>query len=81
MSVTEFDETFEEVVQDVLGWDVTFDEDDGPRTLEVWDSLMQVRLVHELEGRFAVRLPDDALLGEQTVGSLRSLVRELARPA
>ncbi len=75
------DDTFEEVLQDVLGWDVAFDDDDGPRTVEAWDSLMQVRLVHELETRFGVRLPDEALLGEQTVGSLRSLVRERAQPS
>jgi acyl carrier protein len=78
MSVADFDETFEEVLQDVLGWDVEFDDSDGPRTIEAWDSLAQVRIVHELETRCGVRLPDDALLGEQTVGSLRSLVRERA---
>ncbi len=81
MTLADFDATFEEVLQDVLGWDVAFADDDGPRTVEAWDSLMQVRLVHELETRFGVRLPDDALLGEQTVGSLRSLVRERAQPA
>jgi acyl carrier protein len=74
----EFDEAFEETVQDAIGWDVEFGDEDGPRTIEAWDSLAQVRLVHELETRFSVRLPDDALLGEQTVGSLRALVRERA---
>lgn len=75
----DFDERFDEVLQDVLGWDVEVGEDDGPQTVEVWDSLMQVRLVHELETRFDVRLPDEALLGEQTVRSLRLLVGERAR--
>jgi acyl carrier protein len=79
VSSTDFDETYDEVLQDLLGWDVQFDDGDGPRTLEIWDSLLQVRLVHELETRFGVRMPDDALLGEQTVGSLRSLVRERAQ--
>lgn len=79
MSGTDFDAAFEDVLQDVLGWDVTFDDHDGPHTLEVWDSLMQVRLVHELETRFGVSLPDEALLGEQSVGSLRALVRERAQ--
>jgi acyl carrier protein len=73
-----YDDAFDEVLQDVLGWDVAFEDTDGPGTLETWDSLAQVRLVHELEIRFGVQLPDDALLGEQTVGSLRSLVRERA---
>lgn len=71
-----FDERFDEVLQDMLGWDVEFGDDDGPRTLEVWDSLVQVRMVNELETRFGIRLPDEALLSEQTVGSLRALVRE-----
>jgi acyl carrier protein len=39
-----------------------------------WDSLAQIRLVHELESRFDVRLPDAALLEQQTVGSLKALV-------
>ena len=75
MTVADFDATFDGVVQDVLGWEVEFDDGDGPRTLTAWDSLAQVRLVHELESAFGVVLPDDALLGEQTVGSLRALVR------
>ena len=41
---------------------------------EGWDSLAQIRIVHELETRFEVRLPDDALLEEQSVGSLKRLV-------
>jgi acyl carrier protein len=78
MTLAGFDEAFDEVLQDVLGWDVEYGEADGPRTIESWDSLVQVRLVHELELRFDTRLPDDALLGEPTVGSLRALVRERA---
>jgi acyl carrier protein len=78
MTAADFDPAFDETLQDALGWDVEFGEDDGPRTIEAWDSLAQVRLVHELESRFGVVLPDDALLGEHTVGSLRALVRERA---
>jgi acyl carrier protein len=69
-----FDRTFDEVLEEILGWDLELSDEDSPQTVEGWDSLAQIRLVHELESRFAVRLPDDALLEEQSVGSLRALV-------
>jgi acyl carrier protein len=75
-ATTDFDQQFREVLEDVLGWDVEVREEDGPGTVEGWDSLSHVRLVHALETRFDVRLPDDALLGEQTAASLKELVRE-----
>ncbi len=74
----QFEQEFQAVFEDVFGWGVEVGEDDGPATLEAWDSLAQIRLVHELEGRFGVRLPDAALLEEQTVGSLKVLVLEHA---
>ncbi len=64
--------------EDIFGWGVEIADDDGPATIEGWDSLAQIRLVHELETRFGVRLPDAALLEEQTVGSLKALVLEHA---
>ncbi|MCA1682479.1 MAG: acyl carrier protein [Actinobacteria bacterium] len=70
----DFDAAFREVLEEVLGWGVEIGEDDGPSTIDGWDSLAQIRIVHELEGRFGVRLPDDALLEEQSVGSLKTLV-------
>jgi acyl carrier protein len=79
MSTTQdFDRHFDEVLEDVLGWDVEVRDEDGPGTVDGWDSLSHVRLVHALETRFDVRLPDEALLGEQTAASLRQLVRERA---
>jgi acyl carrier protein len=78
MSDARFDAAFDEVLQDILGWDVVYGEDDGPRTLEVRDSLTQVRLIHAIEDRFGAQMPDDALLGEHTVGSLRALTRQHA---
>jgi acyl carrier protein len=69
-----FESTFAEVLEEILGWDLELGDEDTPRTVEGWDSLAQIRLVHELETRFAVRLPDDALLEEQSVGSLKALV-------
>ena len=70
----EFERNFHDVLEDVLGWQLELRDEDGPATVEEWDSLAQIRLVHELETRFGVRLPDDALLEEQSVGSLKRLV-------
>ena len=64
------------MLEDVLGWDLEIADDVGPGTVEGWDSLSHVRLIHALETRFALRLPDEALLGEQTVGSLKQLLHE-----
>jgi acyl carrier protein len=69
-----FDRQFQEAFEEVLGWGIEIGDDDGPATVEGWDSLAQIRLVHELESRFGVRLPDEALLEEQSVGSLKALV-------
>lgn len=66
--------TFQDVFEEVLGWDIDISDEDRPGTVEGWDSLAQIRIVHELETRFAVRLPDGALLEEQSVGSLKRLV-------
>ncbi len=74
----EFESAFREVLEEVLGWDVEIGEDDGPGTVEGWDSLAQIRIVHELETRFDVRLPDDALLEQQSVASLKRLVLDCA---
>lgn len=80
MSSQDFDATFHDVLEDIFGWDLELGDDDGPGSVEEWDSLAQVRLVHTLETRFGVRLPDAALLEEQTVSSLKRLVGEqLAR--
>jgi acyl carrier protein len=74
----QLDSTFRDVFEEVLGWDVEIGDDDRPGTIDGWDSLAQIRIVHELETRFEVRLPDEALLEEQTVGSLKRLVLESA---
>jgi acyl carrier protein len=71
-----FERAFRDVLEDVLGWQLELSDDDGPATVEAWSSLAQIRLVHALETRFEVRLPDSALLEQQTVGSLKAVVRE-----
>lgn len=76
----EFDGAYYGVLKDVLGWQVEIGDGDGPGTIEGWDSLVQIRLVHALESRFEVRLPDAALLEEQNVASLKRLVHDAAQP-
>jgi acyl carrier protein len=70
----QFERDFQSVFEDVFGWGIEIGDQDGPATIEEWDSLAQIRLVHELESRFGVRLPDTALLEEQSMGSLKALV-------
>jgi acyl carrier protein len=75
-ALQDFDQSFDEVLEDILGWDLEIRDDDGPGSVEGWDSLSHVRLIHALETRFAVRLPDAALLEEPTAGALKVLIRE-----
>lgn len=76
MTDADFERRFADVLEDVLGWGADYGEADGPATIEAWTSLGQIRLVNALETAFDVRLPDAALLEEQTVGSLKRLVVE-----
>lgn len=69
-----FERTFQEVFEEVLGWGVEVADDDRPGTVDGWDSLAQIRIIHELETRFDVRLPDEALLEGQSVSALKQLV-------
>lgn len=71
-----FTSAFTEVFEDVLGWGVTIGDEDRPGTVEGWDSLAQIRIIHGLETRFAVRLPDEALLEAPSVKALRDMVRD-----
>jgi acyl carrier protein len=75
-ALQDFDQSFDEVLEDILGLDLEIRDDDGPGSVEGWDSLSHVRLIHALETRFAVRLPDAALLEEPTAGALKVLIRE-----
>ena len=76
-----FERIFREAFEEALGWDIEISDEDRPGTIDGWDSLAQIRIVHELETRFAVRLPDEALLEEQSVASLRRLVLDGAPAA
>lgn len=62
--------TVEQAFADVVGQPPPF----GPRThpdhLDTWDSLIHVMLVHELESRLGVSLPEDVLTARMTLGEL-----------
>ncbi len=73
-----FDTAFNEIFEDVLGGPAQVHDEDSPRTIEGWGSLAHIRLLNELESRFGVRLPDEALFDEQNVGSLKRMVLEQA---
>ena len=75
-AAADFDQSFDEVFEEHLRLGCRIGDDDGPGTVDGWDSLAHVRLIHALETRFAVRLPDEALLEEQSAGSLRAMIRE-----
>ena len=49
MSDAAFDLAFCDVFEDILGWDLKLTDDDGPGTVESWNSLAHIRLVHALE--------------------------------
>lgn len=70
----DFNAAFRDALEEVFGWGLELRDADGPAEVEGWDSLSQIRLVHALETRFNVRLPDEALLEQQTVGSLKAFV-------
>ena len=74
MTVDDIDAIVREIFEEIIGWDVEITDADTPQTVEGWDSLAQIRIVHELESRFDIRLPDEALLEEQSVASLKRLV-------
>lgn len=77
MSVMDdFGRRFHDALDEVLGWGVELTDDDRPGSIEGWDSLAQIRIVHELENRFSIRLPDEALLEPHTVAALRTMVRD-----
>jgi acyl carrier protein len=74
----QFEMAFRGVLEDVLGWQVELCDSDSPETIEDWDSLAHIRLIHGLETTFDVRLPDSALLEPQDVAALKRLVRSHA---
>lgn len=75
----QLEQELDDILQDCLGVDCDLDDEEGRHSVEEWDSLAQVRIVHELESRFAMRLPASVLTDEAlTVGSIKALVRRMA---
>lgn len=52
-----------------------------PETVDLWDSLSQLRLVTTLEEEFGIRLSMDEIESIQSIGGLREIVRRHARAA
>ena len=52
-----------------------------PETVDLWDSLCQLRLVTTLEEEFGIRLSMEEIESIQSIGGLREIVRRHARAA
>ncbi|MBB5953682.1 acyl carrier protein [Saccharothrix tamanrassetensis] len=64
-----------EILVDLLDLDRELADTDGRHTVEDWNSLAHVRIVHALETEFAVRLPDWVLTADRiTVAELAKLI-------
>ena len=58
-----------------LGATASVSDDDGPGTLEAWDSIAHLRLLAAIEKSYKVTLQPEDLAGGATVGKLRDLLR------
>lgn len=52
-----------------------------PETVDLWDSLSQLRLVTTLEEEFGIRLSMEEIESIQSIGGLREIVRRHAGAA
>jgi acyl carrier protein len=73
----DWDQKVTEIVADIFEIDET-EVTDGltPDTVELWDSLCQLRLVTAIEGDLEINLSMDEIESIDTVGRLKELVAE-----
>ncbi|WP_112261444.1 acyl carrier protein [Lentzea terrae] len=65
----------QEILMDLLDLDHEPADTDGRHTIEDWNSLAHVRIVHALESEFDVRFPDWVLTADRvTVAELAELI-------
>jgi acyl carrier protein len=76
------DPRFNAVVAEIFELEEGAVKDDlSPETVDLWDSLSQLRLVTTLEEEFGIRLSMEEIESIQSIGGLREIVRRHARGA
>jgi acyl carrier protein len=76
------DARFDAVVAEIFELEEGGVKDDlTPETVDLWDSLAQLRLVTTLEEEFGIRLSMDEIESIRSIGGLREIVRRHAEAA
>jgi acyl carrier protein len=52
-------------------------DDMSRKKLEEWDSMAHLMLISEIEGVFDVAMSDDEIMGIQTVGDIKNVLKKL----
>jgi acyl carrier protein len=55
-------------------------DDMSRKKVEEWDSMAHLLLVSEIEGSFDVAMSDDDIMGIQTVGDIKKILKKLGIP-
>ncbi len=76
------DAKFDDLVAEIFELEEGAVKDDlTPETVDLWDSLLQLRLVTTLEEEFGIRLSMEEIESIQSIGGLREIVRRHAGSA
>lgn len=54
----------------------SLDDESSPETVEAWDSMASMRLVVDIEDTFKVEFTTAEVVGMQTIGIVRQVLRE-----
>jgi acyl carrier protein len=55
-------------------------DDTSRKKVKEWDSMAHLMLVSEIEGSFDVAMSDDDIMGIQTVGDIKKVLKKLGAP-